>query len=362
MKIAIIGTRGIPAQYGGFETNVERTATYLAQQEIDVTVYCRQKHTLKSYKGIRLINLSTINIKNIATLWHTFKSLIHASFSDYDLIHVYNVGNGPLLFIPKLFGKKVIISVDGMDWRRKKYSFLEQYLVRLGAKFASKFADSVIVDSKYVGRYYRRHFKISPKYIPYGADIIKRSPPKTILKKLRLASQKYFLFVGRFVPEKNIPLLIKSFNAAKLKKFKLVVVGESVDKDYQQKIEKLNGKNIILPGKIHGQDIKALYKNSYAYLTASELEGTSPALLEAMGVGTCVLVNNITENLETISHAGLYYQYNDSQDLSSKIKWLADNPEQRDRVAKRCQKRIEKYYTWDKINQKYKKFILSFKK
>ena len=362
MKLAIIGTRGIPEQYGGFEMNVEKTAGYLAQQGVDVTVYCRQKKELTSHNGVKLVYIKTIKLKNVATLWHTFISLLHACIRDYDLIHVYNVGNGPLLFIPKLFGKKVICSVDGMDWKRKKYNFIEKRLVLLCAKFASKFADKVIVDSRYVGKFYLDFFKTKTKYIPYGADIIKKSPSKKILKTLGVASQKYLLFVGRFVPEKNIPILIQAFKLAKLKNFKLVVVGQSDDVAYQQKITALKSKNIIMPGKIHGQNIKTLHKNAYAYITASELEGTSPALLEAMGSSTCVLVNSINENLETIAKSGLSYKFNDVADLSDKITYIVNNPNYKNKIGERCRKRIEKYYSWDKINKQYHKFILSFKK
>lgn len=363
MKIAIIGIRGLPARYGGFETNVAKTAPFLAKNNIETHVYCRynkKRPNRKKYQNVKLIYLKSPKIKKLATFWHTLKSLIHACLNNYDLIHVYNVGNGPLLIIPKFFGKRTIISVDGMDWKRKKYNFIEKKIILFCAKCASKLADKVIVDSKHVGKFYKNNFDVDTTYLPYGADIVKKSPPKEILKKLKLTEKKYFIFVGRFVPEKNIPLLIKAFKKTKLKNFKLALVGRATTVTLQNQINTLKNNKIVLPGLVYGKDVKALYKNAWAYVSASELEGTSPALLQAMGSKTCPLINNIPENRETIKSAGLTYKFNSVDSLSKQMITLAKNKNKRDQLAKAAQERIAKHFTWQKINQQYLKIVESF--
>lgn len=244
-----------------------------------------------------------------------------------------------------------------MDWRRKKYNFIEKKLILMCARLATKFADRIIVDSKYVAKFYQQNFNINPDYLPYGAEIINRSPSNKILKKFNLEPYKYFIFVGRFVPEKNLPILIRAFKKANLKDFKLVLVGRAIDPNYQQKIDSMKSPKIVMPGLIFGNEVLGLYKNSLAYVTASELEGTSPSLLQAMGASTAVIVNSIDENLETIGRAGSSYKYNNIGDLSQKLEKISKDKILRDQLARKSQKRIKLHYNWSKINKNYLELI-----
>jgi len=332
MRIAILGIRGIPASYGGFETNAEITSKALVERGHEVVVYCRGKRNgrPKSWEGVKLTYLPSIESRDLSTITHSTLSVLHCLFRRFDLVHLYNVGNSYLIPLLRLFGKKVIVSVDGVEWRRKKFGVFGSMWMHASELFAQWFASKIVVDSQKVGEYYQNQYGAETVYVPYGSKILDEIPATGILGKLGLKPKKYLLFVGRFIPEKGVDKLLSAY-ARFTVDMPLVVVGDNpYNRDYVESLKRNAPPGVIFPGAIYGDGVIDLYANSYLFISPSELEGTSPALLEAMGAGTCVVVNSIPEQLETIGNAGVYYKVNDLNDLTEKVQELIDNPALRD--------------------------------
>jgi len=355
MRIAILGTRGIPASYGGFETNAEITAKALAERGHEVVVYCRgrRRGRAKIWNGVKLSYLPSLESRDLSTISHTTISALHAILRRFDVIHLYNVGNAHLIPILRLFGKRVIISVDGVEWRRKKFGVFGSMWMHMSERFAMWFSNRIVVDSLKVGEYYKNQYDSETVYIPYGSTILEEEGQPNILKKYGLEPLRYLLFVGRFIPEKGIDKLLKAYNEVRTD-MPLVIVGDNpYNKEYVEDLKRNAPPGAIFPGAIYGTGVKELYRQSYLFISPSELEGTSPALLEAMGAGTCVVVNGIPEQLETIGEAGVYYRMNDLEDLKQKVQELIDNPSLRGFYAQKTKKRVERYYRWIDVINRY---------
>ena len=359
MRIALLGIRGIPARYGGFETNAEITAQALVERGHEVVVYCRgsQKDNPRQWKGIKLTYLPSVETKNLSTISHTLFSVLHSIFRKFDVVHMYNVGNAFFIPMLRIFGKKVVMSVDGVEWRRKKYGVFSSAWMHLSERVAQIFANKIIVDSHKVGEYYKSQYNTETEYIPYGSKIYNGGPKTGILEEYGLEPQNYMLFVGRFMPEKGVDKLLESFRKVKTD-MPLVVVGDNpYDKNYVKHLKEIAPENTLFTGSVYNAPVAELYVNSYLFVSPSELEGTSPALLEAMGAGTCVVVNGIPEQLETVGDSGVHYRVNDLDDLTRKMQHLVDNREYRDAMAKKAQERVGKNYRWETAVDHYE-FLL----
>jgi len=362
LKIGILGTRGIPANYGGFELIADVTARQMTKRGHSVTVYCRlgKVELLKEYEGVSLIQLPTIDTKYTSTIFHTALSVIHSILlKDFDIIHIYNVGNGILLPILKLFGKKVVISVDGIEWKRKKFSGFSRWYMRFNERFAVRFSNRLIVDSRAVWEYYNQRYGIKDHiYLPSGVEPIS-SNSQDFLKELGIKPKRYLLFVGRLVPEKKIEFLIEGFRRLDTD-YKLVIVGgNKYMPEYERKLRELasGDKRVILTGSVFGDKVKQLFSNAYLYVSPSELEGTSVSILEALSAGCCVLVNGIDENREVIADAGLFFRTNDMGDMVRKMKLVIDNPELQRQYSEKAVKRVKEAYSWDAVIDRYEQIL-----
>ena len=365
MKIAIVGIRGLPANYGGFETCAEHTSKYWVKKGNEVLVYCRKSHYVvkpEQVEGAKLIYIPSISIKGIDTLTHTLFSIFHLVLfrPDYKFVHLYNSGNGIFIPLLKLFRKKVITSVDGIEWKRKKWGIIARRFHKFGALCTTKFSDRIICDNKEVQIIYERLFKIKTIIIEYGAKFIDRdSFSGRYLNKYNLESGKYFIFVGRFVPEKGVHHLIEAYLKLKTKK-PLILIGDDTSEtkykiDLFQQGERYT--NIIMPGFLYNDEYEELLSNAYLYLSASELEGTSPSLLAAMGARTCTLVQGIDENLETVGNAGFTFVKTNYTDLLKKWQFCEDNPKLVEKMALKGFKHVQKNYQWSNIAEKYIKLF-----
>jgi glycosyltransferase involved in cell wall biosynthesis len=355
LRIAIVGIRGIPANYGGFETCAEQTAIRFAQRH-EVYTYCRKGNSAHSddlYRGIHLIRKAAIKGSGIETLSHTFTSVLHLIFNNnIQVVHVYNAANAIFIPLLRLFGKKVVVSVDGLEWKRLKWGSFAKLFYKVSEYISTGAAHVIICDSRVVQRYYERKFHVKTEYIPYGADISPDVESK-LLDKYGIQERNYFLFVGRLVPEKGVHNLIKAYNRLKTD-MPLVIIGDDPQqKEYVAKLKSDANKNVRFLGFVYGNDYQAINQYPYAYVSASLLEGTSPALVAAMGAGNCVLVNGIEENLETIGEAGLYYKENDIDDLIAKLKRLIENPQEAEEYRQKAFSHVEDNYNWDAIADKY---------
>lgn len=363
MRIAILGTRGIPANYSGFETSVEETAWRLAERGHDVVVYCRTNNVEineNEYRGVKLVKLPSIKSKHLDTPFHTTLSVCHLLMGKLrpDIIQMYGVGNSLWLLPLKIARKPIVAVVDGLDWQRKKWGQFAKFFLRISEKFALWWTDEYVVDSQAVIKHYLSRYKSPPIYIPYGANVPKTTMPDTLVREYGLIPNEYVLFVGRLVPEKGVHHLISAFEKVETDK-KLVIVGDNAhDKDYVERLKSSKDPRIHFLGFVYGEAYRQLNKYAYVYVQPSELEGTSPALLGAMGLGNCVLVSDIPENRETIEDAGVTFKKNDPYDLAEKLQALIQAPEKVQKYKRLAIKRVQEHYSWEVVTDEYERLFL----
>ncbi|MBC7334360.1 MAG: glycosyltransferase [Actinobacteria bacterium] len=361
MRIAIMGIRGIPACYGGFETFAEELALRLVNKGHDITVYGRSNvinYKDKYYKGVRIIILPTISHKYLDTVIHTLVCVLHSLFNRYDVILICNAANSIFSFIPRIVGQKVVVNVDGIERKRKKWNVLGKAWYLFGEFFSVLFPNRIVTDAKVIQEYYKRRYHKSSVFIPYGAHITKISSTN-ILDRLGVEPNEYFLYVSRLEPENNAHIVIKAFEQVKTNK-KLVVVGDApYAKDYIKRLKETRDPRIIFTGYVYGEGYKELQGHAYCYVHATEVGGTHPALVEAMGFGNCVIVNGTPENVEVIGDCGLVYRKNDIDDLISKMNYVISNPSVVKSLGEKARERVRKHYSWDAITDKYESLFLS---
>lgn len=354
-KIAILGTRGIPASYSGFETSVEETAIRFVEQGYNVTVFCRSNHyenKLPAYKGVKLKYFPSIRSKHLDTITNTFFSLFDVARSNYDILILYGIGNAYFLPFFKIFCKNIISVVDGADWERAKWGSFAKFVLRNGRTFAINFSSFYVVDNELLSENYRKRFKKAPIYIPYGAKT-PTSFNEKFLKKYSLKKEEYIIFIGRFVKEKGIEFLLENFSKIKTD-IKLVVVGgNTTDKEYENKLKSITDERIIFPGFIYGEEYESLLKYAKFYVSCSFLEGTSPSLLSAMAINGYALVSDLAENLEVLKGTCTTFKTADAEDFKNKLNSLFEDDIDFELERKKTSKVIEKYYTWEKITNQY---------
>ena len=364
MKIALLGTRGIPASYSGFETCVEQLSQRLVERGHQVTVYCRTHHIQYQddfYKGIRLIKLPTIKNKYLDTIIHSFLSSIHALSQQFDIALYFIAGNSPVTWIPRLVGTKTILNVDGLDWKREKWpSFAKQY-IKFTEYLATKLPTTYLTDSKVVQNFYLDRFKSKPHYIPYGSEVDNKPPGETLIR-FSLDPYKYILFVGRLVPENCAHHLVEAFIGLDTT-LKCVIVGDAA---YAQnyitslKASARNDPRIVFTGYVFGEGYHELGSNALIFVETSGVGGTHPALIEAMAFGNAVIVNNTPENLETIGDDGFSYsgRYG-ANGLSNVLEKLILDQNLTREYRERAKVRAQTYYTWEAVTDAYERLFYS---
>ncbi len=355
MRIAIVGIRGIPANYSGYETFAEELSTRLVKNGHHITVYCRKdkkRPATSDYKGVKLVFLPTIKHKYFETLVHTFFSAVHVVFTKASIVYFCNTINSIFLFIPRMFGKKVLMNVDGLEWKRKKWSNLGKLAYRISERIATLFANEIISDSKRIQAYYKEQFKRNTKYISYGANI-NTMPPGAMMEKYGLKKRRFVLYVSRLEPENNAHIVIKAYEKV-FSDMPLVIVGDApYAKKYIAGLRSTQDKRIIFTGYVFGERCNELRSNAYMYIHGNEVGGTNPALLEAMAYGNCIIVNGVKFNREVIGHAGLWYEPNNTADLIAKIEYLMANPNEAEKYRSMAIGKIKSHYNWDMIAEEY---------
>lgn len=356
LRIAMIGTRGIPASYSGFETCVEELGDRLVRRGHKVTVYCRSHHITydqPSYKGMDLVKLPTIPSKHLDTIVHTALSCLHASLRRFDVVLMFIAGNSLVSWIPRLTGKRVILNVDGLDWKRAKWGRWAKRYIQLAEYLATVFPNAIITDSRSIERYYEERYHAPSAYITYGAEVTRRLPG-SYLDQFGLEPRRYVLFVGRLVPENCAHHLVEAF-AGLDTDMKCVIVGDAAYAEaYKSALRERAGENVVFTGYLFGEGYQELSSNAYAFVETSEVGGTHPALVEGMAFGNCVVANDTMENLETIGKAGLAYDGQaGAPALRAVLQRLIDDPTD---VARRRQlslERVAAHYTWEKVTDQY---------
>lgn len=356
MKIAMLGTRGVPASYSGFETCVEELGSRLVQRGHEVTVYCRTHHVTyaePTYKGMRLVKLPTIANKYLDTIVHSFLSSLHALTQGYDIALYFIAGNSLVTWIPRLAGQVTVLNVDGLDWKRQKWPTLARRYLRFAERMARYLPTAIVTDSQVVQRYYRQVYKAESTYIAYGADVPRR-PPGDVLARYGLQPGGYVLFVGRLVPENCAHHLVEAFDGLHTD-VQCVIVGDAPYAEaYISELKAKAGPNVIFTGYLFGEGYHELGSNACIFVETSEVGGTHPALVEAMAFGNCVVVNGSEENRETIGDAGFAYDgAGGAEALRPLLQRLLDNPALVAEYRRRAAERAAALYDWEAVTDRY---------
>src|SRR3989440_2649811 len=348
MRLAIVGTRGVPASYSGFETCVESVGKRLAARGHRVTVYCRPGRTGKAsgtYLGMRRITLPDIPTKGLETLSHSLLSTVHATMAlRPDAVLVFGVGNALFCPVFRRFGMPTAINVDGTDWQRKKWGRLARRFLRWSERVSSR-ANAVIADSRTVAAYYERSYHVPTVFIPYGADV-PPDPGRAALNKFGLAPRRYLLAVGRFVPENGFHDLIEAYRAVK-PDMPFVIVGDApYSGDYKRRLNAMAPAGVIFTGYQFGAAYHELSAGAYAFLFAAEVGGTHPVLVEQLAHGNCVLARWTESNAEVMGDAGLYFH--DQVELEGGLRRLRDDEAMVEEYRRRARRRASAY-SWDAL-------------
>jgi len=358
MKIAMIGTRGVPANYGGFETCVEELGRRLAERGHEVTVYCRSSsypERLPAYLGMELVYLPCFKGKAVETLSHTFLSVLHASFMrSFDVLMVFNAANSPALAVPRLLGKKIAINTDGLEWKRGKWGVVARRYYKSAEWLSTRLADRIVADSTGIQDYYRDTYGKESTYIAYGAYPGVSRDPK-LIEPMGLKPGGYFLQVTRFEPENNPLLTIQAYKKLKTDKKLVLVGGVPYRSGYAEEMARLakGDPNIIMPGYIFEKELlNELWCNSFAYVHGNEVGGTNPALLQSMGSASFVIAIDVPFSRDVLSGAGIFFD-KDAASLAQKMNWAIENKDGLEPFRKRAVDRIREHYSWERVADGY---------
>ena len=362
LDIAMFGHKRIPSREGGIEIVVEELCTRMVNKGNRVTCYNRAGHHVsgaeydtkaaKEYKGIRLKKVPTIEKKGLAAVSSSFFAAIFAALGHYNVVHIHAEGPAFFCWIPKLFRKKVIVTVHGLDWSREKWkSGFGSKFIRQGERNAVKYADAIIVLSEGVQKYFMDTYGRKTRFIPNGVNCPEIKSAELIHEKYGLTKDSYILFLGRLVPEKGIRYLIEAFKQVKTDK-KLVIAGGSSDTDEFAKELKEMAKGddrILFTGFVQGQALEELYNNAYVYTLPSDMEGMPLSLLEAMSYGNCCLVSDIAECAEVVEDKALIFEKSNVDDLREKLQKACDEVDMVEGMKRQASDFICSKYNWDEV-------------
>jgi glycosyltransferase involved in cell wall biosynthesis len=354
VRVAEAGIRGIPANFGGSETAVEEIGRRLAERGYEVTVYCRRHNSTTDapeYLGMRRILLPSFGGFNFDTITHSaIASLDVLLRNTADVVHFHGVGNALVLPLFRLSRKRVVITVDGPDWERPKWGPIARRMLKLSARIAARWADELIIDNRPSIEYFRERFGVEGTYIAYGAD---RDPPTDTdhLESLGLQPRGYVLFVGALVPDKGPDVLIEAYRRIDTDR-PLVIVGDSpFAASYRRALQEVAARDprIRMLGYTYGEPYRQLLAHAYAYAHPLRSDGTSPALLQAMGYGSCIVVNSLPEALSAVGDAAVPYQRDDPADLARKLELILSNADLAQELRERARRRAVREYDWDAV-------------
>lgn len=359
LKIALLGSRGIPARYGGYETFMEEIAGRLVDLGHHVTVYCRSHYTRpdeREHLGARLVVLPTLRTKYLDTPVHTLLSSLHAAFARYDAVLMVNSANALFVPITRWTGIPTALHVDGIEKRRAKWGPLGRWVYALSERLACFLPTVLVTDADVIQAHYVSRYGADSRMITYGVD---PRPPSTlgVLDRLGLEPGKFFLYVSRFEPENNPDKLVTAYRDVS-GDLPLVMVGDAPYADeFIRSFRERADARVLFPGAIYGEGYRELQSGALAYIQATEVGGTHPALVEAMGYGNCLLVNDAPENREVAGDPAIYFQAQQPETLSACIQWVLDHPEEALERGRRSAERAKERYSWDAVTQEYQRLF-----
>ena len=365
LRIAMIGHKRIPSREGGIEIVVEELAVRMAALGHRVDAYNRYGHHVsgkkydqeygwkgrKYYKGVRVYIVPTFRASSLNAIVYSFFATIRALLGRYDVLHYHAEGPCAMLWLPKLFRRRIVVTIHGLDWQRAKWGNFASFVIKFGEKLAAKYANEVIVLSENVQKYFADTYNRQVTYIPNGINRAEKRDAQLITEKYGLVKGGYILFLGRIVPEKGLHYLIEAF--AKIDTdMKLVIAGgNSQAVEYMERIHRMAAKDkrIIMTDFVQGQMLEELYSNAYAFVLPSDVEGMALSLLEAMSYGNCCLVSDISENTEVVEDKALIFRRGDVKDLRNKLKYIFEHPEVVRSYAEQSADFVCDKYNWDEV-------------
>ncbi len=353
MNLAILGTRGIPANYGGFETFAEELSWRLAQRGHRVTVYCRERYPAAVYRSVHLRYIPTVRQKYLDTMVHAFLSTCHLMAHPQDAVLYCNAATAVFTFLPRLAGIPVALNVDGLERKRRKWNRLAKRWYLFSERLATFLPTTVVTDAKTIADYYRERYGKTSEFIPYGAETGRQDGVET-LAKLGLEPGRYFLYVSRMEPENNALLVREAFERLATP-FKLALIGDApYAAEYLAKVRDTRDSRVVIPGAVYGRGYHELLSHAFAYIHATEVGGTHPALIEAMGRGCLVLYLNTTENAEVAGGAGIPFE----GDLTNQLQSVLDMPEnEQARLRSSAEQRVRERYSWESVTDAYERLF-----
>lgn len=361
VRIAMLGHKRIPSREGGIEIVVDEISTRMAALGHSVTVYNRKgKHVsggkvqrVNEYKGVKIKEVFTIDRKGLAAMTSSLFACVRAGFGKYDVVHIHAEGPAFFSFIPKMCGKKVVVTVHGLDWDRAKWGKFASWYIKTGEKNAVMFADEIIVLSQGVKDYFKKEYGRDTRFIPNGVN---RPEIREVdeIKKFGLEKDEYILYLGRIVPEKGEHYLIKAFREIKTDKKLVIAGGISDTAGYGKELKDLaaGDKRIVFTGFVQGRMLDELYSNALIYCLPSDLEGMPLSLLEAMSYGNCCLVSDIPECAEVVENRAVVFERSNVIKLKDKLEWLLNNEDVVIGYKEKAANFICNKYSWDDVVDK----------
>jgi glycosyltransferase involved in cell wall biosynthesis len=355
VKLAIIGSRGAPACYGGFETLAEELGSRLAARGHEVWVYGRSNfidRELTTYRGMRLVVLPAPRRKHLETVVHTLLAAVHAAREGYDAVLLLNAANAPWTRILQLAGIPVALNVDGLERKRRKWGWAGRSYYRICERLAALMPDALVTDAEVIRRYYRRSYGAPSSMIAYGGDL---TPPEgtASLDELGLQPGEYLLYVSRFEPENNPDRVARAYTRVPGVRPLVMVGGAPYAPELARRLAATDDPRILFPGPLYGEHYRQLLFNCRAYIHATEVGGTHPALVEAMGAGRAVLYYDTPENREVVRGAGRPFRFQGAGSLERVLSELITDRNCLDELGARARQRVAERYRWDEVARRY---------
>ena len=362
-KVAIAGIRGIPANYGGFETFAQELSTRLVARGHEVTVYGRAHYVesgVDTYEGVNIRRLPAIRHKYLDTVSHTTLAMVDALFRSYDIVLICNAANAFVSWVPRLKGQRVVLNVDGIERLRSKWNSLGKAFYRLSEWLAVRLPNEIVTDARTIQEYYRERYHRSSRYIPYGANV-GRAESRDVLEKLGLEPGRYFLFVSRLEPENNAHLVLDAYLRSG-QEYPLALIGDApYSKNYIAELRKAASSGaVVMPGAIYGVGYRELLSNAICYFHGTEVGGSHPALIEAMGAGAIVIANDNPENREVLGEGGIFCSFSDAEALARVFRDVIDDLEEYRKYVPIAQERVARHYDWERITSQYEELFDEF--
>lgn len=357
MRIAILGIRGVPANYGGFETFAEQLGVRLVDRGHRVTVYGRTASvpaSVREYRGMSIVRLPAPRSKYLETVVHSLFAALHAAVRRYDVVYVCNSANVPAVIILLLARKRVVLNVDGLEWQRAKWNRVGRGYYRLCAWVAAHLPVHLVTDARVIQDYYATAYGRRTDYFPYGTDL-DRVPDDGTLARVGLEPGRYVLYVSRLEPENNAHVVIDAY-ACVVTDLPLAIVGDApYASGYIAGLHATADPRVRFLGAIYGAGYRVLRSHAAAYVQATEVGGTHPALVEAMGFGNTILANDVPEHRETLAEAGRYYRGPEA--LARELQAILDDPDAARDLGRQAHERAAAIYGWDAIADTYEAWL-----